>query len=117
MSTPESLMEAFARGAINAMLNVGKEKAVRPKVVKQDDVRQAVADFLKPMMDEPTPEQMDIFARDIETGPPDPIAEMTLRRVQEARDRAEAQAQEEENPRPVDYDPNAPELSRWTTPR
>jgi hypothetical protein len=117
VSTPESIAAAFAKGLVEGMLGNGKEKAVRPKVVKQDDVRQAVADFLKPMMDEPTPEQMDIFARDIETGPPDPIAEMTLRKVQEARDRAEAQAQEEENPRPVDYDPNAPELSRWTTPR
>jgi hypothetical protein len=117
MSTPESIAAAFAKGLVEGMLGNGKEKAVRPKVVKQDDVRQAVADFLKPMMDEPTPEQMDIFARDAENSPPDPVAEMTLRRVEEARMRHEQQTAEEENSRPDMFDPNSPSLSPWTSPR
>ena len=114
MSTPESLMEALGRGLASVILQAQKEpKEKRPQVIKQDDVRKAVAEFLGPLVEEPTPpQQMDIFSAD-----PDEIAEMTLRKVHEARERAAAQDQEEENPpRPTTYDPNAPNPSPWMSP-
>jgi hypothetical protein len=114
MSTPESIASAFAKGLMEGLLASKEPKEKRPQVIKQDDVRKAVAEFLGPLVEEPQPgEQMGMpFSTD-----PDEIAEMTLRRVHEARERAAAQDQEEENPpRPTTYDPNAPNPSPWMSP-
>jgi hypothetical protein len=118
LSTPESLVAALARGLVEGLL--GQEKAAkkeRPVVVKQEDVRAAVENFLKPLIAEETPSapQMDLFTHGIENAPTDPIAEMTLRRVAEARERAERQGAEE--PQPGTFDPNMPGGSPWTSPQ
>lgn len=117
MSTPESIAQAFAKGLMEGLLVQKDAKEKRPQVVQKQAVAEAVRDEVRRLLEEtPSAEQLDIFARDIENAPVDPIAEMTLQRVAEARARAQQQQDQEENPRPESYDPNAPNLSGWTTP-
>ena len=119
MSTPESIAEAFARGLMGGLLAGGKakEKAERPAVVPVDQVKAAVADFLRPLIEEETPSgpQLDLFTRNIENEPIDEMGDMIARRVAEARQRVE---ERESTDIPEGYfDPNAPQSSPWTSPK
>ena len=120
MSTPESLAEAFARGLMGALLAGGKSpKEPKPTVVKQDDVRAAVAAEVLRIINEegppPTAPQMDLFTSNIENHEGDEMGEMIARRVAETRERVERENSDE--PPQGWYRPDDPQPSPWTAPR
>lgn len=97
--------------------------AVAPMVIPTDAVRAAVADFLGPLLQDETPsaKDLDLFTSRIEdeSTPVGDIAEQTLRRVHEVREReAEARERERNGHMPEGYhDPNLPSSTGWASPR
>lgn len=97
-----------------------------PIVVPEDMVRKAVADFLAPMVEQaaqeepgPSGEQLDMMFDEARAQPHDPLAEATLRRVTEIREReAERERAAAMGERvPPAYDPNMPDSGMpWMAP-
>jgi hypothetical protein len=98
-----------------------EEKSESPIVVPEEMVRRAVADFLRPMVEQAAaqedvmPQQLDMMFDDARPIPHDDIAEMTLRRVEQMR---EADAERERQARmgeqvPSMFDPNEPGPKPW----
>lgn len=117
MSTPESIIEAFGRGLMQGAMSaqMPKEKVVKHKVVKTDDVERAVASYIEQkLQNEAAPsDQMDMFTEHLGDKPADE-SEFYAERLLQARARAQANGKVEE-PRDV-YDPNMPSASPWTAP-
>ena len=102
--------------------------APAPVVVPVEMVRQAVSDFLKPMVEAaaaetdapPSGEQLDMMFDDARPASRDDIADMTIRRVEEIRAR---EAERERMARfgeavPEAYDPNDPASAKpWMAAR
>lgn len=96
--------------------------APAPMVIPTDAVKQAVAEFLQPMIDAesdpPTGPQLDLFTHNIEHAEPAPSdpAEMIRQRVAEANALSEQRRVEAEPP-PGWVDPNMPGNVGWAGPR
>ena len=122
----ERLVEAFGRGLTQGLVGGGGasdaphvEAAPAPIVVPVDAVREAVAEFLRPLIqadeEAPTAPQLDLFTHSIEQEDADPMAEAIRRRVQETRDAAEDARREEEDPSGT-FRPDFPGGSPWVGP-
>lgn len=119
MATPESLVEAACRGMVSALLahNEPSAKPAKPKVIKKDDVveavRQTLPQIIAEMEAQVPPQQQDLFAvpgLDEE----DQLGQQ--RRFEEAVARA-AEREHDNGELPDDYyDPNAPGSKLWTAP-
>lgn len=126
MTERERLVEAFGRGLAQGLTGSGitgvtpAESSPLPPVIPMDSIKQAVRDVLEPLIAEderpPTQQELDLYTHGIEDVAPDGDAERIRLRVEEARQRAE-EAAEQDRVRPGTYDPNAPNLSGWTTPQ
>lgn len=105
-------------GFLDATPEAVAEKA--PVVVPVQDVRNAVAEFLKPLIEEQdAPQQQNLFDdRIMEAAPPGDRGEDVVARVREARERAAEQARYESGMPPDGWiDPNMPGSTSWTSPK
>jgi hypothetical protein len=93
-----------------------------PIVVPVEMVRQAVAEFLKPMVDAaaaeepaPTGQQLDMMFDDARPPDPSDIADLAMRRAAQMQADAEAREQAARNNGavPETYDPNSPGEKKW----
>lgn len=115
MASPESIAAAFAKGMMEAMLAQpdAAAKKEKPKVIKTDDVRRAVAETLPTLLAQMAgePEQQDLFQ---EPGVVDVGDALYQRRLDEAQARADAQRDRDEMPENT-FDPNVPGAMPWTS--
>ena len=127
MTKAEKIAEAFGRGLAQGLTggkNGGEdapEAAPLPPVIPLDSIKEAVRQVLEPLIAEderptPTQQELDLYTHGIEDVPPDEDAERIRLRVEEARLRREQEAGINQV-RPGEYDPNAPNLSGWTSPQ
>lgn len=94
---------------------------VIPVEAIQQTVKQAVHEMLDPILAEEAPsgDQLDFQFADIERHPGDPVADMALQRMAEARARSEAreESQGREPDRPLTYNPDDPAArAPWMSP-
>jgi hypothetical protein len=120
LTRQEKLAEAFARGLMQGLIGAkgnGDDEPAKPTVVKQDDVRKAVADFLQPLIAEeteaPSSAQLDMFTHGMEDAPPDEMGERIAMRVAEARARA---GTEDDEPPAGTFYPDMPQAPPWVGP-
>lgn len=123
----EKIAQAFGRGLAEGLVgskgngDEPPETAPLPPVIPMDSIKEAVRQVLEPLIAEdeakaPTADQLDMFTHGIEDVEPDENAERIRQRVEEARLRREAEAGLN-RVREGEYDPNAPNLSGWTSPQ
>lgn len=127
MTERERLVEAFGRGLAQGLtggsLSPTTAEPTTPPVIPMDSVRQAVREVLEPLIAEdeakaapPSQQELDLYTHGIEDLPADENAERIRQRVEEARLRREAEAGLN-RVQAGEYDPNAPNLSGWTSPQ
>lgn len=125
----EKIARAFGRGLAEGLTGGNDngdelpETAPLPAVIPMDSIKEAVRQVLEPLIAEdeakappPTQAELDLFTHGIEDLPADENAERIRQRVEEARLRREAEAGLN-RVREGEYDPNAPNLSGWTSPQ
>lgn len=108
----------FLEGFLDTTPEAVSEKA--PMVVPVADVRNAVAEFLKPLIEEQeAPRQPGLFEdRIMDAAPAGDRGEDVVARVREARERA-AEYERYQSGVPADgwVDPNMPGSTAWTSPK
>lgn len=132
MTRAEKIAQAFGRGLAEGLVGTKgngngpdepPETAPLPPVIPMDSIKEAVRQVLEPLIAEdeakapaPSQQELDLYTHGIEDLPADENAERIRQRVEEARLRREAEAGLN-RVREGEYDPNAPNLSGWTSPQ
>lgn len=116
MATPESIATAFAKGMMEAMLAQPEvKKEPKHKVVKTDDVQQAVAKYLDQKLAQAEPVQEDLFHTPVVDLGEDVYA-AHLANLEAAQQRADKRARDDGEMPDGYFDANQPGQKQWVGP-